>query len=611
MLFELCNDTIDTVCHHLNLASALHLASIAKSILGLGARLRRHADKSAQKIQRAFRRHYSWPLGLRSMAKTLNPAAVAFQAHRAKAAILARFKGLDLDLLEQSETSVHAQAASMQMQTFVTILHEVCEETLPPLPAWKQSAATACVGELIKTLLELGEDVGNLVQNWDDQEVVDGQDELFAHTFPSGDEIMSLRVYLAQMQIWNGWCYRGEQMMSIILDASGLLGCALTFYSLHGWDYTGGPPHHHHHHHPDKPVDCPFLTLGCPTIFANPAWRCSKAPGACEEMVWIVLAAIPLTAARTVSQLRPPLMRPHVQSSITYSGSLPGRVSVVMQAKSVATFATTQPQGLPLGLPPAAAAPSENLFNVTRLGRKYWSCAVAVLAGCLLARDRASTVGGLVQVGVGFVKSNYKGLMALVGGHGLLMRFGVYEMVPKIFGVASSVDMKAMKEDMKAMKEDMKAGFEYVNASFAALHEALSVTVKKDSREWKDVEEILWRDTFDSATFAVTQSAAQYDIVVLDQDGKQPLHKKLPETLRCVLTLLQPAAQGDQTFLVLEARTNDQSDMLVRHMDVTNIILGQLTHLSGKPEGHAPPRFSRLMKGNDFPESGRYELSVP
>ena len=239
MLFELCNDTIDTVCHHLNLANALHLASIAKSILGLGARLRRHADKSAQKIQRAFRRHYSWPLGLRSMAKTLNPAAVAFQAHRAKAAILARFKGLDLDLLEQSETSVHAQAASMQMQTFVTILHEVCEETLPPLPAWKQSAATACVGELIKTLLELGEDVGNLVQNWDDQEVVDGQDELFAHTFPSGDEIMSLRVYLAQMQIWNGWCYRGEQMMSIILDASGLLGCALTFYSLHGWDYTG------------------------------------------------------------------------------------------------------------------------------------------------------------------------------------------------------------------------------------------------------------------------------------------------------------------------------------------------------------------------------------
>ena len=239
MLFELCNDTIDTVCHHLNLANALHLASIAKSILGLGARLRRHADKSAQKIQRAFRRHYSWPLGLRSMAKTLNPAAVAFQAHRAKAAILARFKGLDLDLLEQSETSVHAQAASMQMQTFVTILHEVCEETLPPLPAWKQSAATACVGELIKTLLELGEDVGNLVQNWDDQEVVDGQDELFAHTFPSGDEIMSLRVYLAQMQIWNGWCYRGEEMMSIILDASGLLGCALTFYSLHGWDYTG------------------------------------------------------------------------------------------------------------------------------------------------------------------------------------------------------------------------------------------------------------------------------------------------------------------------------------------------------------------------------------
>ena len=157
----------------------------------------------------------------------------------------------------------------------------------------------------------------------------------------------------------------------------------------------------------------------------------------------------------------------------------------------------------------------------------------------------------------------------------------------------------------------MKAGFEYINASLAALHEALSVTVKKDSRECKDVEAILWRDTFDSATFAVTQSAAQYDIVVLDQDGKKPLNTKLPETLRCVLTLLQPAAQGDQPSFVLEARTIDKSDMLVRHMDVTNTILGQLTHLSGKPEGHALPRFSRLMKGNDFPESGRYELSVP
>ena len=175
------------------------------------------------------------------MVKTLNPTAVAFQSQRAKAAILARFEGLDLDLLEHSETSEHAQAASTQIKTFIVILHEVCEETLPPLPAWEQSAAMACVGELTKTLLELGEEVGKLVPNWDDQEVVDDQDdvEFFAHTFPSGDEIVSLNVYLAQMQVWNGWCYRGEQMMSIILDASGLLGCALTFYSLHGWDYTG------------------------------------------------------------------------------------------------------------------------------------------------------------------------------------------------------------------------------------------------------------------------------------------------------------------------------------------------------------------------------------
>ena len=349
-------------------------------------------------------------------------------------------------------------------------------------------------------------------------------------------------------------------------------------------------------------------------------------------MMWIVLAATPLTAALTVSQLRPPLMRPHAQSSITYSGSLPGRVmqeSVVMQEKSVATLPQGLPQGMPQGLTQstdiAEPASSENRFNVTQFARKSWSFGLLVLGGCLLARDRASTVGGLVQVGVGFVKSNYKGLMALVGGHDLLMRFGVYGMFPKIFGVASSVDMKAgfeyinaslaadmeaIRVDMKAVKADTKAGFEYINASLAALHEALSVTVKKDSREWKDIEAILWRDTFDSATFAVTQSAAQYDIVVLDQDGKL-LNKKLPETLRCVLTLLEPAAQGDQPSFVLEARTIDKSDMLMRHMDVTNTILGQLTHLSGKPEGHALPRFSRLMKGNDFPESGRYELSVP
>ena len=120
MLSELSEDNLDTISDHLNLASALHLASVAKSILGLGDRLRRRADKSVQKIQRAFRRHYCWPLGLRAMVKTLNPTAVAFQSQRAKAAILARFEGL-----EHSETSERARAASMQMQTFVTILHEV------------------------------------------------------------------------------------------------------------------------------------------------------------------------------------------------------------------------------------------------------------------------------------------------------------------------------------------------------------------------------------------------------------------------------------------------------------------------------------------------------
>ena len=63
--------------------------------------------------------------------------------------------------------------------------------------------------------------------------------------------------------------------------------------------------------------------------------------------MWIVLAATPLTAARTVSHLR--LMRPLALLSITYSGSPKGRVSVVMQEKSVATTATTLPQGLPQG----------------------------------------------------------------------------------------------------------------------------------------------------------------------------------------------------------------------------------------------------------------------
>jgi len=237
MLSELSEDNLDTISDHLNLASGLRLASIAKSMLGLKDRLHRRADVSAKKIQRTFRRHYCWPLGLRAMAKTLNPAAVAFQSQRAKATILARFEGLT-----EEETSEQNKAASMQMQMFVKILHEVCAETLPPLPAWKQNAAAACVDELIYTLLELGEEVVKLIPNWDDQgqleQVVGGQYDLFVCKFPSGDEIVSLMVYLAQMKCWNGWCCRGEHMMSVILEECGILGCALTFFSLHGWDYT-------------------------------------------------------------------------------------------------------------------------------------------------------------------------------------------------------------------------------------------------------------------------------------------------------------------------------------------------------------------------------------
>jgi hypothetical protein len=82
------------------------------------------------------------------------------------------------------------------------------------------------------------------------------------------------------------------------------------------------------------------------------------------------------------------------------------------------------------------------------------------------------------------------------------------------------------------------------------------------------------------------------------------------KTLRCVLTQHQPAAQGGKTSLFLEARTIDQYDTQVRHIDVTSIILGR-THLSGKPGGQALPRFSILTRGNDFRETGRYELSVP
>ena len=247
MLSELSDDDLDLICNHLDLVSGCRLASIAKSILGLGDRLRRHADKPARKIQRAFRCYYSWPLGLRAMAKTLNPAAVAFQAQRAKGSILKRLEErLEKLKLEEtwdpddwSVTPTYVEAASRQMRTFVTIIHEACAETMPPILAWNKSAAVACVDALIKVMLELGNEVGKLVPHWDhSDETVDDQVVLFAETFPKGDEITSLKVYLAQMSVWNGWCYRGEEMLKVILDKSGLLGCAVTFFSLHNWDST-------------------------------------------------------------------------------------------------------------------------------------------------------------------------------------------------------------------------------------------------------------------------------------------------------------------------------------------------------------------------------------
>ena len=226
-------DNLDGVCDHLDLISGCRLASISQSVLGLGDRLRSRADKSVQKIQRAFRLHYCWPLGLRAMAKTLNPVAVAFQAQRAKDSILKRLGEL---ALEETWNPERAEAASKQMTTFVTITHEVCAETMRPLPALKKSEAVACVDALIKVLLELGDD--DRLGDWYDTDgsIDDDQVALFVETFPPGDEITSLKVYLAQMQVWNGWCSRGHEMMEVILEKSGLWGCALTFFSLHGWN---------------------------------------------------------------------------------------------------------------------------------------------------------------------------------------------------------------------------------------------------------------------------------------------------------------------------------------------------------------------------------------
>ena len=201
--------------------------------------------------------------------------------------------------------------------------------------------------------------------------------------------------------------------------------------------------------------------------------------------MWIVLATAPLTAAWTVSQTRPvmrlhaltsksvtvsqtgrPIMRLHALTSITYSGSpsqpLQGRVSVVMQEKSVTPETT-----------------AENLF-LTRI-RKHWGYGLALITSCLYARDSAtSSVGGLVQVGFDFVKSNYKGLLigllAVVSAHDLLTKWGVYGMFRKIFGVAST-------EDMNACFAAMNAGIATLNASIRSISETISETVKKDSQQ--------------------------------------------------------------------------------------------------------------------------------
>ena len=172
-------------------------------------------------------------IALRAMASTLKPEAVAFAAQRAKAAILERFEGL-----VQSENLYHVHAAAKQMKTFVTILHEVCAQTLQPD---KRPDAAACVEELIEVLRELidpwgNNELGELVC-WDIHELHSDDDQvnLFVHSFPKGDDLTSLKCYLVQMQTWNGWCYRGDEVMGVIVNNGGLKACALAFAALHRW----------------------------------------------------------------------------------------------------------------------------------------------------------------------------------------------------------------------------------------------------------------------------------------------------------------------------------------------------------------------------------------
>ena len=233
MIQTLPDDDVESICTHLDALSGLYLASTAKPILGQARRLQvlARADAAAGRIQRAFRRFYWWPSALRAMTSTLEPAVMALAAQRAKAAILNRFEGL-----VQSENVYHVQAAAKKMETLVTILHEVCEETLQP---GKLPGAAACVEELVEVLRELCDpwsdnELGELVC-WDRQEL-HSNDDFFAYTFPAGDDLTSLKCYFVQMQIWTGYCYRGHEMMDVIVKNGGLNACALAFAALHRWD---------------------------------------------------------------------------------------------------------------------------------------------------------------------------------------------------------------------------------------------------------------------------------------------------------------------------------------------------------------------------------------
>tara|TARA_B100000787_G_C16036950_1_gene225283 strand:+ start:388 stop:642 length:255 start_codon:yes stop_codon:yes gene_type:complete len=81
------------------------------------------------------------------------------------------------------------------------------------------------------------------------------------------------------------------------------------------------------------------------------------------------------------------------------------------------------------------------------------------------------------------VRSNYKGLLAVASAHKLLTEWGVLGMFPKIFGVASTEDIKTMRDDMNAGFAEMNAGFAELNASIRSISETVSETVKKDSQQ--------------------------------------------------------------------------------------------------------------------------------